>query len=524
MIGKVIVLYFFISADLITSGTRDENEIGLTGTAIENDYSSVGDFTKAHRKRLSLQDDKITIETSHQKLLVKKYLKWRNNKESNQHETIKTFCKSKISGGCSWEDANFLLKIEDQLRPFRNEVNGMSLQDKWLLPSNLLYKSLPPPGQTECTRLSKPPTAEEFYENYVSKGKPVIISNGLKKWKAVGKWNLDYLLQHVGEESVKIYTSTDGDFEKIQSVGDWKKTLEDTGRLGQSPYDDTDIDSNELLMIRPAETNFKFKDYYYLLTNYSNPEHAIYYLQKHDMRKWNHLPIIKDIEPSIHSEPKKYKNSKSSTSKSSKKKYHKGGWARFLSLNHYFIWLAKGHTRGPIHYDMYENIYSVIRGSKTFEIFHPMQTTEMYETISSYRSGHLLYEWTKEQGGKFWSLPISSTEKSFLPFSPVNITNPNYTLFPEHKKARKLTCKLNEGDILYLPSYWWHEVSGEPAENEDISIAINAFYEPFWIKASDLIHYSRNPFYVHLHKHKNDEMRSNKKKLKKMLDIDYWRK
>lgn len=33
-----------------------------------------------------------------------------------------------------------------------------------------------------------------------------------------------------------------------------------------------------------------------------------------------------------------------------------------------------------------------------------------------------------------------------------------YDRFPRFAKARPLSCTISEGDVLYMPAFWWHEV------------------------------------------------------------------
>jgi jumonji domain-containing protein 7 len=258
-----------------------------------------------------------------------------------------------------------------------------------------------------------------------------------------------------------------------------------------------------------------------------------FYLQKHDIRKWNHYKnLIKDITPAHHQTSKLITNKKNK-SKSSK---NKNAFARFLSLEYHFMWFSIGDTLGPIHYDAYENIYSVIRGTKTFEIFHPLQSGELYEVNASFYSAHMLYKWSKNKqsniknkinsnidSSQIYYIPIHLSEKQSQPFSPVNISFPDYKLYPKFKNARKLICQVNEGDILYLPSYWWHEVTGKPSPIDNISIAINSFYKPYWLKANNYINYGRNVIYHHLHKNEINRKNIKKNILKKRIDINYWR-
>ncbi|GCD80246.1 cupin-like domain-containing protein [Schleiferia thermophila] len=48
-------------------------------------------------------------------------------------------------------------------------------------------------------------TPEEFHQHFLLPGRPVILKNYTKNWKAVEKWNYDYLRKKAGHVPVKLY-------------------------------------------------------------------------------------------------------------------------------------------------------------------------------------------------------------------------------------------------------------------------------------------------------------------------------
>lgn len=46
--------------------------------------------------------------------------------------------------------------------------------------------------------------------------------------------------------------------------------------------------------------------------------------------------------------------------------------------------------------------------------------------------------------------------------SPVDIKKPNYERFPRFKNRTSFRCEVSEGEVLFLPSFWWHEVQSSP--------------------------------------------------------------
>jgi len=96
-----------------------------------------------------------------------------------------------------------------------------------------------------------------------------------------------------------------------------------------------------------------------------------------------------------------------------------------------------------------------------------------------------------------------ATEPGYQPFSPVRLSSPDV---PERfAKARRLVCDVGEGDVLYLPSYWWHHVEAFPTVSEGqassdkgscpMTASVNYFFAPYFRKGGDLVHFTHESFY-----------------------------
>jgi hypothetical protein len=70
--------------------------------------------------------------------------------------------------------------------------------------------------------------------------------------------------------------------------------------------------------------------------------------------------------------------------------------------------------------------------------------------------------------------------------------------YPLFKDAVKVTCQVNEGDVLFLPSYWWHEVTSTPDPKSGLQIGLNHWFHPYFIQANTMDHFARNSLYRHL--------------------------
>jgi len=100
------------------------------------------------------------------------------------------------------------------------------------------------------------------------------------------------------------------------------------------------------------------------------------------------------------------------------------------------IWLGN-KTKVAAHYDFPLNLACNVVGKRTFTLFPPEQISNLY-----------VGPMELAPGGQDISL--------------VDITNPDFERFPRFQQAldASLTAELSPGDVLFIPSMWWHHVRG----------------------------------------------------------------
>ncbi len=107
------------------------------------------------------------------------------------------------------------------------------------------------------------------------------------------------------------------------------------------------------------------------------------------------------------------------------------------------LWFGSKGTVTQMHRGAPENLYSVVTGCKRFVMYPPADTAAMY--------------------------PYSVFSK--LPnFSPVDVEQPDYDRFPRLRDAQPWVVDLRDGDTLFIPRFWWHQV-----RTVESTIAVN-----FW--------------------------------------------
>ncbi len=115
-----------------------------------------------------------------------------------------------------------------------------------------------------------------------------------------------------------------------------------------------------------------------------------------------------------------------------------------------FLWVTPAGLRTGLHWDSPENLFAQVVGSRRFVLLPPAATEAVYP--------HPL---------------LSATPQ----FSRVDYAAPDLARFPRYADLRPLTCTLAPGEVLYLPSGWWHA-----AESDELTVAVNFW----WLRAAIL--------------------------------------
>jgi hypothetical protein len=155
---------------------------------------------------------------------------------------------------------------------------------------------------------------EEFQNNYVKKGIPVIIEGGAKHWPCIGKWNLDYFKNLHGDDEILVVDSKhiDNNYEKItlsDLIDDIKKGGTKYYRfyplLSEHPEHLADIDYNWLKKNRHKKVYFEAFQAFIGGKGTESPLHNAMacnlFIQIHGEKRWSlispHHTAIVDPDP-----------------------------------------------------------------------------------------------------------------------------------------------------------------------------------------------------------------------------------
>ena len=146
----------------------------------------------------------------------------------------------------------------------------------------------------------------------------------------------------------------------------------------------------------------------------------------------------------------------------------------YLFSNQFSKQMYYSKTLGKLHFDPFENLLTMIAGEKHVHLFPPDRNEQLYE-------GHIVegrLEYSAATGTFSRRQLLQSTA---MVMSPIDIRKPNLERFPAFSDAVGMTCVIREGDALFLPAFWWHEVQSRPDDHAR-NIAVNWWFAPVWDK------------------------------------------
>jgi peptidyl-lysine (3S)-dioxygenase / protease len=134
------------------------------------------------------------------------------------------------------------------------------------------------------------------------------------------------------------------------------------------------------------------------------------------------------------------------------------------------IWIGDRLSVTSIHRDPYENLYLVLRGSKTFRLWAPVDEFSLPTKMVS--TGR--YEVRQAEKDHDFEVVLDETDQ--IPWVDLDPLIPGTNI-----PGKMRIVHVNQGEMLYLPSGWYHHVSQQCGTWDDGSpapcIAVNYWYD-----------------------------------------------
>ncbi|KAJ7944002.1 JmjC domain-containing protein 7 [Quillaja saponaria] len=292
-------------------------------------------------------------------------------------------------------------------------------------------------------KLESPPTPLQFLRDFISPNKPCIVSNAINHWPALSSWTHDdYLTQAISSTHVSVHLTPNGRADAIV------------------PFNNNQAESPPLQCFASAHVELMpFAEALSLITSSSsesssNLKVVAYAQQQNDCFRSEYSELGSDCDPHI-------------------------PWASEAlgclpeAVN---LWIGNHHSQTSFHKDHYENLYAVISGEKHFLLLPPTDVHRLY--IRNFPAAY--YSYSRET--KEFTLELEKPTR-YVPWCSVNpYPSPEskesemskFPLYFNGPEPFEFTVKA--GEILYLPSMWFHHVRQSP-DDRGRTIAVNYWYD-----------------------------------------------
>lgn len=289
------------------------------------------------------------------------------------------------------------------------------------------------------------PSPLDFYVNFVSKGLPCIITGLTDDWpcRTQREWTLDYLKETMGDGSVSVDVTPDGVCDRVM-----EEYLVRAQRR-QMPFSQF-ID--QLKNKQPADEGHVANERHGRDEGEStDPSGVMYIQQQQNNFPLEFSPLQADIASSL--------------------PLAEGT----LTLTATNFWMGDDRCVSSLHFDLYENIMCVIAGKKDWLLYPPSELPFLY--LNTFQEAEWVPAGDADVEGveDDFVVGIYDTE-STVPWVGVDLEATYDKEFSRFSNAMGLRVTVGEGDAVFVPATWFHQVS-QRADDEGKAIAVNYWYE-----------------------------------------------
>lgn len=349
-------------------------------------------------------------------------------------------------------------------------------------------------GYTVFERENDGPVGRIDFARYVGDNRPIVMRGLARDWPAIRKWTNEYLEEKLGDNPVTVSLTGDGYADAVAWVpADGRKMTregptysfallpETAANVKQYPrqyHNGSGVKGHgEFAFASPYNVKMPFRKVLHHLTHAqpSSDCSTIAYCQLQDdcLRGPEYASLLADV-PDI-----------------------TPSWATSIlggepeAVN---FWMGRHESVTSLHSDPFENIFTVVRGTKKFTLYPPCDLFFFHK--KPFTHAVWLPIGTGECGGcvSVGESPIESdtfTEEvpevglvlsshhdpCQVPWIPISHTSKAAPLYPRFAHAPKsFVIEVHAGDSLYLPRGWLHQVEQQEDES-GLCVAVNCWYE-----------------------------------------------
>lgn len=261
--------------------------------------------------------------------------------------------------------------------------------------------------------LDAPPGPLQFYRDWINPNRPCIIRNAFSHWPALSRWTPDYLREKVGSKVISVAVTPNGYADAV--AGD--------------------------RFVMPEERRMTFSSVLDIIEGKVQAS-GVFYVQKQSSNMLEELPeLADDIERHI--------------------PWMSTALGKLPDAVNF--WLGESNAVTSMHKDHYENLYCVISGEKHFLLLPP--TDRPFIPYGLYQPA----TYCQQDNGEFKVVDENAEKVPWIPLDPLE---PDLERFPQYQHAQPLHCSVKAGEMLFLPSLWFHHVRQSHG-----CIAVNFWYD-----------------------------------------------
>ncbi|WCJ39999.1 Bifunctional peptidase and (3S)-lysyl hydroxylase JMJD7 [Euphorbia peplus] len=286
---------------------------------------------------------------------------------------------------------------------------------------------------TSIQHLHSPPTPLEFHRNFISQNKPCIISNAISHWPALSLWpHHTYLSDSLADSTVSLHLTPHGAADSLVSTAPSAHCFA-SAHVQRLPF------PGALRAVLDSKRG----------------ECVAYLQQQNDCFRDEYAHALGcDCDSDIGFATEAI-----------------GCFPEAVNL-----WIGNELSETAFHKDHYENLYAVVSGEKEFLLLPPTDVHRLY--VRDYPAAR--YQYSQENGE--FKLEMEKPTR-YVPWSSVNpypspeAMESEMAKFPLYFNGPKpFRCTVKAGELLYLPSMWFHHVRQSPDE-KGCTIAVNYWYD-----------------------------------------------
>jgi jumonji domain-containing protein 7 len=261
----------------------------------------------------------------------------------------------------------------------------------------------------ECTSIEALEIDTEYFLfHHVKQNRPVIIKNAVNHWPALHKWKSNnYLIEQLQESLVSVAMSPNGRVDAVH--GEY--------------------------FVEPEVKQMTLEQFFNRIDQKDRSD-ILYVQQQNGNLKSEFECLMNDIDLSCLEYVSRAFNT---------------------DMDAVNIWIGTEESVSSAHKDHYENLYVQICGKKIFYILPPSAVTHL--DVQMYKAARY-----QKQGEQWNIIPNDDNYSTTVPWIKLDFRH----AYESHlNNIYPMKVELSPGDVLYLPSLWYHQVEQQNDEHAE---------------------------------------------------------